>query len=110
MIMEKSWNMTIFFQKSCNFVISHGIFPILPPNCTKLYFFGLHLEIEQRSRKSTFSGVFIKTPQIKNRGEKGSWKIKKWSWQSYGKVMEKYFVKSVGTLSTENNLKVVDHT
>ena len=74
-------------QKSWNFVISHQILPILPPELYRISFFcGHHLEIKQRSRKSAFSEVFRKTPGMQKREGRWSWKINKWSWKSHEKI------------------------
>ena len=69
-------------------MISHGIFPILPPNCTKFVPFWPSL------RNEAFSDVFGKMSRIENGGEGGHGKSR----NGHGKVMEKCFVKCVGTL------------
>ena len=49
-------------KKSWNFVISHGILPILPPNCAKFVCILPALRIKNPCRKSVFSDVFSKIP------------------------------------------------
>ena len=78
MVMGKSWNMTNY-QKSWNFVISHGILPILPPNCTKFVFFVTTLKFSSDLESLNFFPAMQKE-------ERWSWKIKKWSWKSHGKL------------------------
>ena len=43
--------------------------------------------------------ILVSNDSFQNQGERWSWKIKKWSWTSHGKVMEKYSVKSEGILT-----------
>ena len=74
-------------QKSWNFVISHGILPILPPNLTKCVCLLSPLGNRAESRKSAFSNVFRKMSRMQNWEERWSWKIKKWSWKSHGKII-----------------------
>ena len=79
MVMEKSWN----------FVISHGILPILPLNCTKCVRFMPPLSI------NVGSPHFPPKHQEGKLDERdGHGKLR----NSHGKVMHKYFVKSVETL------------
>ena len=79
-------------------MISHGILPILPPNCVKFVNFlspkklSSYLEILQFP---TFSGK-CRECKTGNRDVHGK------SRNCHGKVMEKYFVNSVGTLQTNN--------
>ena len=65
MVMEKSWNMKNW-PKVMDFVISHGILPISPQNCTK---FAHYLATTKKSSidiESTVSDVFHKISQIQN--------------------------------------------
>ena len=65
---------------------SYGILPILSPNCAKFVFFFCHQEIKL-GLESAFSDDLQKTSQMQNREERLSWKIKKWSWKSHGKIL-----------------------
>ena len=70
---------------------SHGILSILPPNCTKCVCFLPPLNNRHLCRKSAFSAK-CRECKIEKRD---SLVILR---NGHGKVMDKYFVKSVGTL------------
>ena len=82
MKMEKSWNINKNGQKSRNFIISHGILPILSENYTNF----IYVLPPLRHFPTFFFWRFLITPWMQNREEKWSWKIKKWSWKSHGKI------------------------
>ena len=79
-------------------MISHGILLILPPNCTKFVFFGRHQEINIDVESPHFNTFSIKRHECEIGKKKGHGKSRNYHRQIT--CMEKYFVKSVGTLMT----------
>ena len=67
MVVEKSWNMKNW------------------PTVMEYVFCCHHQEIRQRP-KSLISDIFRKMSQMRNQKERWSWKIKKRSWKSHGKI------------------------
>ena len=86
MVMEKSWTMKN--------VLSHGVLTIFPPNCAKLVFFGHHQEINYNLESLHFQKFSAKRRECKIGKKDCHGKSR----NRHGKVMEKYVVKSVGTL------------
>ena len=100
--MEKSLNMNIG-QKSWNFVISHRILPISPPNCTKFaHYFATTKKSNFDIESLHFPMFSAKYCKYKIEKRDGHGKLR----NSHGKVMKKYFVKSVGTLYLYYTLEV----
>ena len=72
-----------FCGQSWSFVVSHGILPNLPPNCTKF------VEIKRRSRQSAFSNILMGLQKVANAKSGREMVVenkKKWSWKSHGKL------------------------
>ena len=86
-----------------NFVISHETLPILPPNCTKFVcFFVTTKKLSIHVDNPSFSDVLRKTLNSKSIREK----VMENQEITMGKVMGKYLVKSVGTLTYPQDIEV----
>ena len=68
------------------------------PTFTKFVFFVTTKTLTSNLESLHFPTFSRKMVQMQNWEERWSWKIKKWSWESNGAIMEKYFVKYVRTL------------
>ena len=98
MVMEKSWKSHRTWkicQKSWNFVVSHGILPILPQNYSIFLVNSKKLSSDLESPH--FPMFSAKHCECKIGERNGHGKSRK----GHGKVMDKYFVKSVGTLNPQ---------
>ena len=100
----KTWKMKMAMEshgtckivlKSLNFVISHAILPILPLNCmTFVFFFVTTKKVCICVECPIFRCFPQNAANVKIEKRDGHGKLK----NDHGKVMKKYFVKSVGTL------------
>ena len=99
----KTWKMKVVMKESMNikngpkvmeFGISHGILPILPLNCTKFVFFVTTKKLSYDLESLHFLMYSTKRHECKIGKMNGHGKSR----NGHGKVMEKYVVKSVGTL------------
>ena len=85
-----------FCAQSWNFVLSHGILPILLPNCAKFDFFFVATikKLSSVLGSPHFLTFSAKTCEANVGMKYGHGKSR----NGHGKVTEKYFFKSVGTL------------
>ena len=83
------------WPKSWNFVISHEILPILPLNCSKFVcIFSTTKKLIIDVESLNFPTFSAKHPECEIDKSDGHGKLR----NGHGKVMEKYFVESVGTI------------